>query len=103
MRTKGHCKDDETMFQDPKCKYLHPSESTGASSSDEGVPQKFDTPSKVDIMAQFPQDMLTPEVRTNISSVVKHMEASHTESAKALHTMKKLIMTIPVGTFWLLL
>ena len=74
----------KTMVWDPECKYLCPSESTEAGSSDEGMPQKFDTPSEADIMAEFPQVMLTPEVRTNISNVIEHMEASHTESAKAM-------------------
>ena len=69
----------KTMIQDPECKYLHPSESTEASSSDEGMPQKFDTPSEANIMAEFPKDMLTPEVRTNILNIIEHMEASHTD------------------------
>ena len=71
--------------------------------SDEGMPQKFDTLSEADIMAEFPQDMLTPEVRTNILNIIEHMEASHTESAEAMQCMKKLVMTIPVGAFCLLL
>ena len=74
----------KTMVWDPGCKYLHPSESTEASSSDEGMPQKFDTLSEADIMAGFPEDMLTPEVRLNISNIIEHMEASHTEAAKAM-------------------
>ena len=74
----------KTMVQDPECKYLHSSESTEASSSDEGMPQKFDTPSEADIMAEFPEDMLTPEVRLNISNAIEHMEASHTEAAEAM-------------------
>ena len=74
----------KTMVKDSKCKYLHPSESTEASSSDEGMPQKFDTLSEADIMAKFPQDMLTPEVRTNILNIIEHMEASHTEPAEAM-------------------
>ena len=53
MRTKGHCEDDQMTVWDPKCKYLHPSESTEASSSNEGMPQKFDTLSEADIMADF--------------------------------------------------
>ena len=93
----------KTMVWDPECKYLHPSESTEASSSDEGMPQKFDTLSEADIMAEFPQDMLTPEVRTNISNIIEHMEASHTEAAEAMQCMKKLVMTILVGAFHLLL
>ena len=52
------------MIHDPECKYLHPSESTEASSSDEGMPQEFATPSEADIMVKFLRDMLTPEVRT---------------------------------------
>ena len=91
------------MIQDPKCKYLHPSESTEASSHDEGMPQKFDTPSEANIMAEFPKDMLTPEVRTNILNIIEHMEASHTETTKAMQCMKKLITTIPVGEFHLML
>ena len=39
------------MIHDPECKYLHPSESTEASSSDEGMPQEFATPSEANIMA----------------------------------------------------
>ena len=93
----------KTTVQDPKCKYLHPSESTEASSSDEGMPRKFDTLSEADIMAEIPQDMLTPEVRTNISNIIEYIEASHTESAKTMQCMKRLIMTILVGAFWLLL
>ena len=93
----------KTMIQDLKCKYLHPSESTEASSSDEGMPQKFDTLSEANIMVTFSKDMLTPEVRMNISNVIEHMKASHTEAAEAMQCMKKLVMTIPVGTFCLML
>ena len=93
----------KTMVWDLKCKYLCPSESTEASSSDEGLPQKFDTPSEADIMAKFPEDMLTPQVRMNILNIIEHMEASHTESAEAMQCMKKLITTILVGAFHLLL
>ena len=32
-------------------------------------------------------------------NVIEHMEASHTEAAKAMQCMKKLIMTIPFGAF----
>ena len=92
-----------TRVWDPKCKYLHPSESTEASSSNEGMPQKFDTLSEADIMAEFPKDMLTPEMRMNILNVIEHMEVSHTESAGAMQCMKKLVMTILVGAFCLLL
>ena len=90
-------------MQDPKCKYLHSSKSTEASSSEEGMPWRFDTPSEANIMAEFPKDMLTPEVRSNISNIIEHMEASHTETAKAMQCMKKLITTIPVGAFCLML
>ena len=40
-----------TMIQDPECKFLSPSESTKASDSDEGMPDKYDMPSEGDIMA----------------------------------------------------
>ena len=72
MRTKRHCEDDQNNSLDPECKYLHPSESTEASSSDGGMPQKFDTPSEADIMVEFPQDVLTPEVRTNILNIIEN-------------------------------
>ena len=93
----------KTMVCNPECMYLHPSESTEESSSDDGMPQKFDTPSEADIMAEFPKDILTPEVRSNISNIIKHMEASHAEAAEVIRCMKKLIMTIPVGAFHLML
>ena len=59
--------------------------------------------SEADIMAEFPEDMLTPEVRLNISNVIEHMETSHTEAAEAMQCIKKLVMTIPVGAFCLML
>ena len=93
----------KTTIQDPKCKYLCPSESIEASSSDEGMPQKLYTLSEADIMAEFPQDMLTPEVKSNISNALEHIEASHTEAAEVMQSMKKLVTTIPVGAFHLLL
>ena len=74
----------KTTIWDPKCKYLCPSKSTEASSSNEGMSQKFDTPSEANIMAKFPKDMLTPEVRSNILNIIEHMEASHTEAAEAM-------------------
>ena len=69
---------------DPKCKFLHHSESTEVSSSNEGMPQTFDTPSEADIMAEFPKDLLTPEVKLNTLNVIEHIEASHTEAAEAM-------------------
>ena len=54
-------------------------------------------------MAEFPREMLTPDVRMNIANVIKHMEASHNEAAKVMKCMKKLFPTIPVGTFHLIL
>ena len=91
------------MIHDPECKFLHPTESTEESDSNEGMPQEFDTPSKADIMAEFPKEMLTPEVRTNIANVIEHMEALHSEAAKLMKCMKKLIPTILVGAFCLIL
>ena len=67
------------------------------------MPQKFHTPSEADIMAEFSKDMLTPEVRSNILNIIEYMEASHTEAAKAMQCMKKVIMTILVGAFHLML
>ena len=90
-------------IHDPECKYLHPSESTKASSRDEGMSQEFATPSEADIMAEFLRDMLTPEVRTNISNAIEHMEASHNEAAKVMRCVKKLITTTPVSAFHLML
>ena len=92
-----------TMIQDPECKFLCPSESTEASDSDEGMPDKYDMPSEGDIIAEFPKDMLMAKERTCISNVLKHMEMSHLEAAKVMKSMKKLITKIPVGAFRLLL
>ena len=86
--SKDVVKMSKLMIHDPECKYLHPSESTEASSSDEGMPQEFATPSEANIMAEFLRDMLTLEVRTNISNTIKHMEASHNEAAKVMRCMK---------------
>ena len=90
-------------IHDPECKFLHPTESTKESDSNKGMPQEFDTPSKANIMAKFPKEMLTPEVRTNIANIIKHMQASHSEASKLMKCMKKLIPTIPVGVFCLIL
>ena len=79
----------KTTIQDPECKYLCPSESTEASSTNEDMHQKFDTPSEADIMAEFPQDMLTPEVRLNISNALEHIEVSHTEAAEVIWGFEK--------------
>ena len=67
------------------------------------MPQEFATPSEANIMAEFLRDMLTPEVRTNILNAIKHMEASHNEAAEVMKCMKKLITTIPVSAFHLML
>ena len=91
------------MIHDPECKYLCPSESTKASSSNEGMPQEFATPSEADIMAEFPRDMSTPELRTNISNAIEHMEASHNEAAEVMRCMKKLVTTILVSAFCLMI
>ena len=92
-----------TTIRDPECKYLCPSKSAEASSSNEGMPQNFDIPSEGDIMAEFPKDMLTNKVRTAISSILEHMEMSHMEAAEAMRNMKKLVTKIPVGAFCLLI
>ena len=93
----------QTTVWDPECKYLHPSESTEASSSDEGMPQKFNTPPEADIIAEFPKEMLTPKVRLNITNIIEHIEASHSEAAEVIKSMKKLVTTILVTAFCLLL
>ena len=61
------------------------------------------TPSKANIMPKFPREMLTPEVRMNIANVIKHMEASHNEATEVMKCMKKLVPTIPLGAFHLIL
>ena len=38
----------------------------------------FDTPCEGYILTEFPKDMLMTEVRTNISSVLEHIDTSHT-------------------------
>ena len=67
------------------------------------MPHEFATPSEANIMAKFLRDMLTPDVRTNILNAIKHMEASHDEAAKVMRCMKKLVTTIPVSAFCLML
>ena len=47
--------------------------------------------------------MLMSEVWANISNVFEHMQNSHVEAAEAMKSMKKLVTTIPVGAFRLLL
>ena len=47
--------------------------------------------------------MLTTEVRSYITKVIEHIEASHVEAAEVMWSMKKLFTTIPVGAFCLLL
>ena len=91
------------MIYDPECKFLCPAKSTKESDIDEGMPQEFDTPSEANIMAEFLREMLTPDVRTNIANVIEHMEASHNEAAKVMKCMKKLLPTITVGAFHLIL
>ena len=95
LQLQGHEPKDvmkmiKPMIHDPEFKFLHPTESTEESDSNEGMPQEFDTPSKADIMAKFPKEILTPEVRTNITNIIKHMKASHSEGAKLMKCMKKL-------------
>ena len=90
-------------IHDPECKFFHPTESTKERDSNEGMPQEFDTPSEADIMAEFPKEMLTPEIRTNIVNITEHMEALHSEAAESMKCMKKLVPTIPVGAFCLIL
>ena len=90
-------------IHDPECKFLCPTESTKESDSNEGMHQEFDTPSKANIMAEFPKEMLTPEVRINIANVIKHLEASHSEATELMKCMKKLVPTILVGAFCLIL
>ena len=67
------------------------------------MPQEFDTPSEANIIVEFPKEMLTPEVRTNIANIIEHMEASHIEAVELMKCMKKLFPTIPVGAFHLIL
>ena len=108
LQLQGHEPKDvvkmiKPTIHDPECKFLHPTESTKESDSDEGMPQEFDTPSEADIMAKFPKEMLTPEVRTNIANIIEHMEASHSEAAKSMKCMQEFFPTIPVGAFHLIL
>ena len=106
LQLQGHDSKDvkmiKPMINDPECKFLCPTESTEESDSDDGMSQKFHTPSEADIMAEFQREMLTPEVRTNIVNVIENIEALHNEAAKVM-CMKKLVPTIPVGAFHLIL
>ena len=108
LQLQGHEPKDvvkmiKPTIYDPECKFLHPAESTKESDSNEAMPQEFDTPSEADIMAEFSKEMLTPEVRMNIVNIIEHMEASHNEAAEAMKCMKKLVPTIPIGAFHLIL
>ena len=79
------------MIHDPECKFLKNY-------------QEFETPSEANFMAEFPKEMLTPEVRTNFANIIEHMEAACiVKLPKSMKFMKKLIPTIPVGVFFLIL
>ena len=91
------------MVTPDECKYLCPSESTEASDSDKGMPDKYDVPSEGDFLAEFLKDMLMNEVQMNILSVLEHIEMSHMEAAEAMRSMKKLVTKISIGAFRLLL
>ena len=90
-------------IKDPDCKYLHPTESTDTSDTDEGMPPIQDAVDEDDIMAEFLKDMLTDEVHKHISDSLEHMEQSHSEAFAAMKSMKKLVPTIPNGALRLLL
>ena len=66
-----------TMIKDPECKFLHPSGSTEASASEKRMPHRTDQPTKSDILAEFPKDMLTNEIQNNISNILEHIENLH--------------------------
>ena len=72
-------------------------------SSDEDFPTLFKRPDNDIIMAEFPENMLTSEVRTCVTNCLDHMEQSHSAAAAALSEAKKLMPVIPVGSFRLLL
>ena len=58
------------------------------------MPGKVDIPSEGDILTEFPKDMLTTEVRMNISNILEHMEMSHMEAAEVMRSMKKLVTLV---------
>ena len=99
LQLQGHESKDvvkmiKPMIHDPECKFLCPTKSTEESNSNEGMPQEFDTPSEANIMAKFPREVLTPEVRTNIANIIEYMEALHNEAAEGMKCVKKLVPTI---------
>ena len=79
---------------DLDCKYLRPKEST-TKSSDEDFPTQFERLDDDIIMAAFPDNMLTSEVRTRVTNCLDYMEQSHTAAAAALKEAKKLMLHNP--------
>ena len=57
-------------------------------SSDEDFLTKFDRPDDGIIMAEFPDSMLTSEIRTQITNCLCYMEQLHSSAAAALTKMK---------------
>ena len=87
---------------DLDCKYLRPAEST-TKSSDEDFPTQFKRLDDDVIIAEFPDNMLTSEVRTRVTNCLDYMEQSHTTPAATLKEAKKLMSHIPARAFRLLL
>ena len=91
-----------STIHDLDCKFLRPKESTTESSHEDFLTQ-FDRPDDDIIMAEFPDNMLTSEIRTRITKCLDYMEQSHSSVAATLTEVKKLMPLIPVGAFRLLL
>ena len=84
------------------CKYLRPKDST-TGSSDIDFPSQFERLDDDIIMAMFPDNMLTSEVRGRVTNCLDYMAQSHSAAAAALKEVEKLMSTIQAGAFRLLL
>ena len=68
-----------STVKDLDCNYLHPND----------FPTEVVHPEDEQIFVEFPEDMLTDELRTWITKCIEHMEQSHTFAVSALKEAKK--------------
>ena len=64
---------------------------------------QFETVKEDQILAAFPDQMLTPEVCQQVLKCLESITESHHHLADAMYSVKQLMPTIPVGAFWLIL
>ena len=90
------------MVKDLSCKYLCPQESE-TESSNEDFPESFTRPVNEQIFSEFPEEVLTDEMKMHIENAIDYMEQLHRAAANALKELKKTTPVIPHGPFRLLL